>query len=145
MKKSPYGSMQSGRNWAEHLNASLGALGWVRSRADPAICICTTSTGTSIIAVYTDDIDGISTTEAAAEDAPLQSSTHASFISPFRSRPLSDISDTFRRPATICIYVSLYSIWLFSICTLAFLFTIWKIDYGPVHVHHICIIYLFPM
>jgi hypothetical protein len=64
-----YGFMQSGRNWAEHLNASLGALGWVHSRADPAIRIRTTSTGTSIISVYTDDIDGISTIKAAAEDA----------------------------------------------------------------------------
>ncbi|KAF7371604.1 Reverse transcriptase Ty1/copia-type domain-containing protein [Mycena venus] len=69
MKKSLYGFMQSGRNWAEHLNASLGALGWVRSRADPAIRIRSSDTGTSIIGVYTDDIDGISSSTAAAEEA----------------------------------------------------------------------------
>ncbi|KAF7372191.1 Reverse transcriptase Ty1/copia-type domain-containing protein [Mycena venus] len=69
MKKSLYGFMQSGRNWAEHLNASLGALGWVRSRADPAIRIRSSDAGTSIIGVYTDDIDGISSSTAAAEEA----------------------------------------------------------------------------
>jgi transposase InsO family protein len=69
MKKSLYGFMQSGRNWAEHLNASLEALGCVRSRADPTIRIRTTKLGTSIMGVYTDDIDTISTTIEAAADA----------------------------------------------------------------------------
>jgi hypothetical protein len=32
MKRSLYGMMQSSRNWAEHLESSLAALDWVRSR-----------------------------------------------------------------------------------------------------------------
>jgi hypothetical protein len=69
MKQSLYGMMQSGRNWAEHLEASLSALDWVRSRADPSIRIRSSAAGTSIIGVYTDDLDGISSTPAAAEEA----------------------------------------------------------------------------
>jgi hypothetical protein len=69
MKRSLYGFMQSGRNWAEHLNESLDALEWIRSRADPAIRIRTTDAGTSILGVYTDDMQGISTTESAAAEA----------------------------------------------------------------------------
>jgi hypothetical protein len=69
MKCSLYGFMQSGRNWAEHLNESLGALKWIRSRADPAICIHITDAGTSIVGVYMDDMQGISTTTAAAVEA----------------------------------------------------------------------------
>jgi hypothetical protein len=51
MKHSLYGFMQSGRNWAEHLNESLGVLEWVRSCADPAIHIHTADVGTSIVRV----------------------------------------------------------------------------------------------
>ena len=69
MKRSLYGSMQSGRNWAEHLESSLAALGWVRSHADPSIRIRSSDAGTSIIGVYTDDLDGISSTPAAASEA----------------------------------------------------------------------------
>jgi hypothetical protein len=71
MLKSLYGFMPSGRNWAKHLNKSLGALEWVRSRADPVIRTRTTMASTSIIAVYTDDVDGISTTEAAVNEAQV--------------------------------------------------------------------------
>jgi hypothetical protein len=45
MKCSLYGFMQLGQNWAEHLNELLNMLKWVRSRADPAICIHTTDAG----------------------------------------------------------------------------------------------------
>jgi hypothetical protein len=69
MKRSLYGMMQSGRNWAEHLESSLAALDWVRSRADPSIRIRSSDAGTSIIGVYTDDLDGISSTPAAAREA----------------------------------------------------------------------------
>jgi hypothetical protein len=69
MKRSLYGFMQSGRNWAQHLDETLGALHWVRSRADPAIRIRESEAGTSVIGVYTDDIEGISTSTAAAEEA----------------------------------------------------------------------------
>jgi hypothetical protein len=69
MKHSLYGMMQSGRNWAEHLESSLAALDWVRSRADPSIRIRSSNAGTSIIGVYTDDLDGISSSQAAADEA----------------------------------------------------------------------------
>jgi hypothetical protein len=61
--------MQSGRNWAEHLESSLAALGWIRSRADPSIRIRSSNAGTSIIGVYTDDLDGISSSQVAAKEA----------------------------------------------------------------------------
>jgi hypothetical protein len=69
MKCSLYGFMQSERNWVEHLNESRSALEWVRSRADPAIRIRTTNAGTSIVGVYTDNMQGISMTEAAVVEA----------------------------------------------------------------------------
>lgn len=69
MKRSLYGMMQSGRNWAEHLESSLAALGWIRSRADPSIRIRSSNAGTSIIGVYTDDLDGISSSQVAAKEA----------------------------------------------------------------------------
>jgi hypothetical protein len=49
--------------------SSLAALGWIRSRADPSIRIRSSDAGTSIIGVYTDDLDGISSTPAAATEA----------------------------------------------------------------------------
>jgi hypothetical protein len=39
MKCSLYGMMQSGRNWAEHLESLLTVLDWVCLRADPSIQI----------------------------------------------------------------------------------------------------------
>jgi hypothetical protein len=69
MKRSLYGFMQSGRNWVQHLDETLGALQWVRSHADPAIRIRQSDAGTSIIGVYTDDVEGISTSTATAEEA----------------------------------------------------------------------------
>ncbi|KAF7346029.1 Retrovirus-related pol polyprotein [Mycena sanguinolenta] len=64
-----YGLMQAGNNWAAEYSEKMAALDWVRSRADPAIRIRTTATGTSITGTYTDDINGISSSDAAAEDA----------------------------------------------------------------------------
>jgi hypothetical protein len=69
MKRSLYGMMQSGRNWAEHLESSLAVLDWVRSRADPSIRIRSSDAGVSIIGVYTDNLDGISSTPAVAAEA----------------------------------------------------------------------------
>ncbi|KAF7345159.1 Retrovirus-related Pol polyprotein from transposon TNT 1-94 [Mycena sanguinolenta] len=69
MLKSLYGFMQSGRNWSDDLNEKLSVLQWIRSRADPAIRLRLTDAGKSIMAVYTDDIRGLSTTAAAADDA----------------------------------------------------------------------------
>jgi hypothetical protein len=69
MKHSLYGMMQPGRNWAEHLESLLTALGWICLRADPSIRIRSSDAGTSIIRVYTDDLDGISLSMAAASEA----------------------------------------------------------------------------
>ncbi|KAF7358895.1 Retrovirus-related pol polyprotein [Mycena sanguinolenta] len=56
-------------NWAAEYNEKMASLDWVRSRADPAIRIRTTAMGTSITGTYTDDINGISSSNAAADDA----------------------------------------------------------------------------
>jgi hypothetical protein len=71
MKCSLYSMMQLGCNWAEHLELSLTMLNWVRSCADPSIHIRTSPAGTSIISVYTDDLDGISSTPAAVTEAQV--------------------------------------------------------------------------
>jgi hypothetical protein len=70
MECSLYGFMQSGCNWAQHLDETLGALHWACSCTDPTIRICHSDAGTSIIGVYTDNIEGISTSTATAEEAP---------------------------------------------------------------------------
>ncbi|KAF7373193.1 Reverse transcriptase Ty1/copia-type domain-containing protein [Mycena sanguinolenta] len=69
MLKSLYGFMQSGRNWSDDLDEKLTILKWIRSRADPAIRLRITDAGKSIMGIYTDDIEGMSTTQAAADEA----------------------------------------------------------------------------
>jgi hypothetical protein len=70
LKKTIYGTMQGGRDWAETLRTTYEDLGYVASRADPCVRVKTSDDGAyTLTDTYTDDVWGAS---SSAEEAELR-------------------------------------------------------------------------
>ncbi len=68
LKKTIYGTMQGGHDWAETLGGTYDQLGYNTSRADPCIWVWKGDNGEyTLTATYTNDVLGVSTSPAEAE------------------------------------------------------------------------------
>lgn len=68
LKKSIYGTMQGGHDWAETLAATYNELGYSTSKADPCVRVKTSPDGAyTLTDTYTDDVWGASSSVAEAE------------------------------------------------------------------------------
>ncbi len=68
LKKTIYGTMQGGHDWADTLGITYNELGYTTSRADPCIQVCKGDNGEyTLTATYTNDILGASSLPAEAE------------------------------------------------------------------------------
>ncbi len=68
LKKTIYGTMQGGHDWAGTLNGTYDELGYTTSRADPCVRVRTGDNGEyTLTATYTDDVMGASASLPEAE------------------------------------------------------------------------------
>jgi hypothetical protein len=68
LKKTIYGTMQGGRDWAETLATMYNELGYSASRADPCVHVKTSTDGSyTLTDMYTDNVWGTSSSLEEAE------------------------------------------------------------------------------